>query len=255
MELLDQRSQAVESPGHPFGNVSLAVEMSSPVMPPARSQKRKRQDGDEQELRRSNQSTRSVTTDGKHAWSPIHSLDPKDLGAFQTSFPPKPSEVSLLDTTFDDDVLPELSLYHSTSSPDTDETYSLDGVGPYGNISPTRLLEELESNTGKAQNLDDDALFSQYLRSRSPSYFSAKGIGGNDNDGGIYLQTVTPGTICLSTEEDLHAVDSIDQNTAKPKSIPVNTSKPRIILRICQPKPPPKPKLLLRLSQPKRALA
>lgn len=118
-----------------------------------------------------------------------------------------------------------------------------------------RDLSEAKSNEDESQLPGEDVLFSQYLRSRSPSCFSAKGIGSNDNDGGIDSQTVTPGHLCLSIEEDLHPADLIDQNTAKPKTIPVNTSKPRIILRIRQPKPPPKPKVLLRLSQPKPAPA
>ena len=78
----------------------------------------------------------------------------------------------------------------------------------------------------------EDPLFSQYLRSRSPSYFSVQGIGGNhDSDGGTYSQTVAPGDICLCAEEDPYPADLIDQNTTKPENIPVKTNKPLITLR------------------------
>jgi hypothetical protein len=45
--------------------------------------------------------------------------------------------------------------------------------------------------------------------------------------------------------EEPHPADVIDQNTVKPETIPVKTNKPRITLRIRQPKPEPQPKVLL----------
>ncbi|KAK3168429.1 hypothetical protein OEA41_004877 [Lepraria neglecta] len=143
-------------------------------------QKRKRQDNGEQELRLSKHSSRPVMTDGQPEWTPTHSLDPKDLGAFPISVSSKPFEVSLMDMTFDDDRLPELSPDQSTSSPDSNETCSLDGICPYDNISPTDLMEELGSKTGDAPTPDDEALFSQYLRSPSP-YSHAEDDGGTIN--------------------------------------------------------------------------
>ena len=101
----------------------------------------------------------------------------------------------------------------------------------------------------------EDVLFSQYLRSRSPSCFSAQGNASNhDSNGRIYSQTINPRNIYLCAEGPYMA-DLIDQNTAKPENIPVKTTKPRITLRIRQPTPGPKPKVLLRLSQPKQVPA
>ena len=78
----------------------------------------------------------------------------------------------------------------------------------------------------------------------------------NDNsNSGMHSQTVTPSDICLHKEGALHPADLIHQDTAKPKKVPVKTTKPRITLRLRQPKPGPKPKVLLRLSQPKQILA
>jgi hypothetical protein len=114
-------------------------------------------------------------------------------------------------------------------------------------------LPETNSDEHESPVFGEDALFSQYLLSRSPSCFSAQGMGSNhDSDGGIYSQRVTPVDICLCPEEDPHLADLIDPNTANPKNIPVKTNKPRMTLRIRQPKPGPKPKVLLRLSQPKQ---
>lgn len=85
--------------------------------------------------------------------------------------------------------------------------------------------------------------------------FFAKGISSTDNDEGIHSQIVTFDDICLFTEKDFYLTDLMNQNTVKPKTIPVNTSTTCIILWICQLKPSLKLKVLLRLSQSKQASA
>ena len=100
-------------------------------------------------------------------------------------------------TTVNDNELPELSHNQLTSSPDIDETCSLDGSCLHRSISQTHLLEGLESNTGKAQALDDDALFSQYLRSPSPSHSLTREDSYNlDNHISITSQTILIDQIC-----------------------------------------------------------
>lgn len=130
------------------------------------------------------------------------------------------------------------------SPPDTDELHSTDDLSQHisekelhGKLGWLKGFSETKSEEYGSPPTGEDALFSQYLHSRSPSCFSAQGVGGHHKADGVHL------------------ADLIDQNTAKPKNIPVTTNKPRITLRIHPPKPGPKPKVLLRLSQPKQALA
>ena len=115
--------------------------------------------------------------------------------------------------------LPELTHSGPMSPLDTDHLSLLDDVNPGQTIQNKDLR-------------DEDSVFSQYLRSRSPSDSSTKGFG--DKDGSLHSHTVTP---------------------SKPENIPVKTNKPCITLRIRPPKSEPKPKVLLRLSQPKPAPA
>lgn len=101
------------------------------------------------------------------------------------------------------------------------------------------------SNGYKPPLQDEDALFSLYLRSRSPSCSSAKSVYNENNDENIHLHTITSGDICPSGEKDPRLACSIDQNTVKPKSVPIKAKRPRIMLRIRQPESRPKPKVLL----------
>jgi hypothetical protein len=122
------------------------------------------------------------------------------------------------------------------SPPDTDELHSMDGLYLRENVPQKELHRELEwledlpeTNSDKHESplFGEDALFFQYLRSRSPSCLSAQGMGGNnDSDGGMYSQTVTPDDVCLCAEEDPHLTDLIDPNTAKSKNIPFKPTNP-----------------------------
>ena len=160
--------------------------------------------------------------------------------------------------------LPEMAYSEPTSPPDADASYVIDDASPSENFQQKEMHDELErlrdlsgtqTNKYELPLPAEDPLFSLYLRSRSPSYSPAKGICDQNDDGSLPSQTVIPGDICLSTEEDIHLANSIDHDTPKPENVPIKTKKPRITLRIRQPEPRPKSKKLLRLSQPKQALA
>ncbi len=228
---------------------------------------KRRQVRDKADLRPPKRTKGPLQIKCRNEQSPDQSLDRNPPDRAQATPSPGSSEVSITPAATDDDPqdLPELTYSESMSPPDTDKLHSMDDLCLSQNVLQKELHSELEwfpdlpetnPNEHEFQMPGEDALFSQYLRSRSPSHFSAQGIGGNDDgDGGIHSQTVTSGDICLCAEEDPHPADLIDQNTAKPEHITVKTNKPRITLRIHQPKPGPKPKVLLRLSQPKQAPA
>ena len=166
---------------------------------------------------------------------------------------------TLINTSLDNDLLPQLSPDHSTSSLDTEETPLLDGICPYDILSPRPLIEELDSKTGNAPTGDDKNLFSRYLRSPSPLYFHAEDNGGNiDNHIRLLSPTITPKEFCFPAERTLQPAGPMDKGTLKSKTYQIQAKTPRITLRVRQPMPAPKPaptpKVHLRLSQPKRAL-
>ena len=186
--------------------------------------------------------------------SPGQSWDRKTLDKTQTIFSPGLSEASFTHMAAADDRQdpPELTYSRPTSPPDNDEPFLMDEFrrddilskkAPYGlgrTTTPSRI--------DKPELLppDEDALFSLYLRSPSPSCSSAEDIGDSneDSNGGIHSQTVTLGDVCLSTGEDPYLPDSIENQTLNPQDVPVKIKKPRVTLRIGQ----PKPRILLRLG-------
>ena len=229
--------------------------------PGTASHKRKRQDRGGQDLRSPKRTKGPLQIKLRIEQSSDLSLDRKTPDRAQATASGGSSEASITQAATDDDPqdLPDMVYSKPMSPPDTDELHSMDTLCLNQNFLQKELNSELrdlpETNTDEHESSlpGEDALFSQYLHSRSPSCFSIQGIGGNhDSDGGIYPQTVNPRDICLCAEEDPHPADLIDQNAAKPEDIPVKT---HITLRICQPKPRPKPKVLLRLIQPKQAPA
>lgn len=233
--------------------------------PDTASQKRKRLDSDEQELRPRKRNKSALRIDGSSEPSPRQSLDRKAPDGIQTVSPHMLSKVSLTDMPADENRqdLPELTHSGPTSPPDSDDLSLMDDCCPGETILHKELHDELEWLRDVPETVSDeykpplpreDALFSQYLRSRSPCS-STKGIGDNNNDGGIHSHTATLSDVCLSTEENPHPADSIDHNTVQPKSVPIKAKQARITLRLRQPKPKSKPRTLLRLSQPKPALA
>ncbi|KAK3167959.1 hypothetical protein OEA41_004405 [Lepraria neglecta] len=239
------------------------VRNSEPLInwtPTIATHKQTRQGRGGQDLRPSKRTKGPLKIKWSNKLSPGHSFDRRPPDRAPAAPSPGSSEASITPTatTNDPQDLPELVYSESMSPPDTDELHSVDDLCLSQNVLQKELHSELKwlgdlpgTNTDEHESAlpGEDALFSQYLRSRSPSYFSVQGIGGNhDSDGGIYSQTGTPGDICLCAEEDPYPADLIDQKTAKPENIPVKTNRPRIILRIRLSKPGPKPKVLLRLS-------
>lgn len=99
----------------------------------------------------------------------------------------------------------------------------------------------------------EDTVFSQYLRSRSPSCSYTKDTGDSNSDtGSIQSHATIPRDVCLYTEKQSHLADSMDPSTVDPKDAPIKTKKPRLTLCMRQPEQKPKPKILLRLRQPKQ---
>jgi len=216
--------------------------------------KRQREDADGQDLRPSKRSARSVTPDGKLERSLTLSLNPPDLITLPTSISSKPSEVSFLDSRFDDDLLPELSLNLSTSPSDSDEPSSLAGIQPNGNLSTTSLMEGLGSKGVNGEVSDDDALFAQYLRSPSPAYTCAEDDRGQiSNQNSIPSPNIAPRDICLTTRREPRQAGLLDDGVSKSKTNQVQAKKLRTTLRVHHPKPAPKPQVYLRLSKPKKA--
>ena len=66
--------------------------------------------------------------------------------------------------------------------------------------------------------------------------------------------TVAQSDVCLSVEEEPHLADLINQNSVTLENIPIKAKKPHITLQIRQPESRSKPKVMLRLSQPKPAI-
>ena len=75
-----------------------------------------------------------------------------------------------------------------------------------------RIITPSEIDKLELLSPDDDVLFSLYLLSLSLSYSSIEDISDSnkDNSRGIHSQTVTPGDIYLSTEEDPYLLGSIN---------------------------------------------
>ncbi|KAI4264496.1 MAG: hypothetical protein L6R42_000387 [Xanthoria sp. 1 TBL-2021] len=106
-------------------------------IPGAGSQKgeRKRQGGDEQELEPRNKCFKPLTLINEEDPKPAgHLFDPKATDVSRTSLALKAPKVSVVDSTADDDMLPELSHDLSSLSPDTDKIQSLDRLGQQENI-------------------------------------------------------------------------------------------------------------------------
>lgn len=159
-----------------------------------------------------------------------------------------------MDLTADDDMLPDLSHDISLLSPDTEETHSLDNFSQRENILPTSLIGEPEHDSDKVQMLADHALFSEFLRSPSPS-FCPIGADYNKDDlrTNIPPQTMVPANICLSPERDPHLVDLATERVPDVTPKNTQTKRPYVTLHVRPTKTASKPKVTLRLNPPKRA--
>ena len=216
--------------------------------------KRKRQDGDEQEVRLSDKRLKLITLDEQDRKPPKQSLAPKATEASQTSISPEVSEVAFMDLTADNDMLPELTHEISSLSPDSEETHSLDGFSQHENTLPTSLLPGPELDPDKVQVLADDALFSEFLRSPSPS-LSQTGVdyGKDDLRTSMPPQTIVPADVCRSPERDPHLADLAAERVPDVKHKNIQTKKPCVTLHVRPTKPASQRKVSLRLNPPKRA--
>ena len=89
------------------------------------------------------------------------------------------SESSFTDTAADNSPqdLPELTHSEPTSPLDTDESYMTTDISPSENfLEPLKDLPETKIDECELLSLAHDALFSLYLRTRSPSCSFAKRI-------------------------------------------------------------------------------
>ena len=152
-----------------------------------------------------------------------------------------------MDLTANNDILPELSCDISLLSPNIDETHLLDSFSQQENILPTSLIGEPEFDPDKVRMLADDALFSEFLRSPSPSLCHIGADHGKDD-----LRTIVPANICLSPERDPHLADLATEHIPDVKHKNIPTKRPCVTLHVRPTKTASKPKVSLRLNPPKR---
>ena len=95
-------------------------------------QKRKRQDGDEQDLRPSKRNQESLESDRSTELSSRESLNRKATGKMNITSSPLSSEISFVSIAADDTLqdLPELTHNDPKLPPEVDEWYSIDDMGP-----------------------------------------------------------------------------------------------------------------------------
>ena len=216
---------------------------------------RKRRGEDEQELRPSKKRFKPNTLDNEEDSKPPGNLfDARATTVSQTSLSLETPEVSVVDLTADDDILPELSHDMSSLSPDIDETHSLDSFSPQENILPTSLISEPELDPDKVQMLADDALFSEFLRSPSLSLCqTGEDHGKDDLRTSIPPQTIFLANICLFPERDPHLADLVSERVLDVKHKNVQTKRPFVTLYVRLTETASKPKVSLLLNSPKRA--
>ena len=119
---------------------------------------------------------------------------------------------------------------------------------------PTSLIGEPELDPDKAQMLTDDAFFSEFLRSPSPSLCHVgAGHGKDDLRTSISPQTIVPANICLSPEKDPHLAYLAADRVPEVKHKNIQTKRSCVTLHIRPNKNASKPKVFLRLNPPKMA--
>ena len=95
---------------------------------------------------------------------------------------------------------------------------------------------------------DESALFSQFLRSRSPSGSGDNTLDDYDENRASSPPTIAPQDMNLASEDRPQLATLLDHRTIDPETF--TRTKPRITLRLGQPNPHSRPQKL-RLSQPK----
>lgn len=224
------------------------------------SQKRKSPGSNGQDPGPSKRNKGLPKVDWSNNLSPYYSLDEEASHKSQTMPPHMIFQVPFIDLSAGDSPqdLPKLTHSGPSSPPDSDDFYLIEDFDPGKTIHQKEISDKAERSIDSGEKkdpvADDDALFSQYLRSRSPSCSSVKGINDDTRDGSIHSTPAgNTSNICLFAPEALP--DPTDHNSIEPRSGAPKVRKPRITLRLRQPVPRPKPKVSLRLSQPKSAPA
>ena len=145
----------------------------------------------------------------------------------QTVSPHMLSKLPMLDALSD---LPELTYSGPASPPDTEPSCP-DGF-------------QAMSDEGRISLAEDDALFSTFLRSRSPSCCSGKA----DVEETAALETLSDTRAGVSRVADFDCVQSMEQDEIKSPESPPRAKTPRLILRVrpletkTKPKKMPRPK-------------
>ncbi|KAI9807092.1 MAG: hypothetical protein M1825_005809 [Sarcosagium campestre] len=151
-------------------------------VPDTTCQKRKRLDGTEKGLLSAKRRTFEVQIGTTEVRAPSKSPNRGDSDAFQIPPGITPSEACLIDTGLDNDCMPELTYSNSTPSSEEGNFRSIDDFpvdDPHPLAEPPEPLElfnkpSITQVSGhEAQLLEEEAPFSQYLRSPSPECFDS----------------------------------------------------------------------------------
>lgn len=241
-------------------------------IPEIASQKRKRQDGDGEELRPSKRNQGSFKTNRSTEPSQCQPSDRKGVDIIDNTSLPSSPEISFINTAANDTLqdLPGLTHSEPKLPPEVEDLYSIDNMNPRDTFSQKDLYEELErfvdlqgTELIGPELPDVDTLFSLHSPPQSP-YSGAERIGDDDDNGNhsvvnnnasLHSRTVVPADTYLFPEEDPCLSDSIDHHIIESKTVSTSAKKPRITLRMPQSEPRRKPKIVLRLSQPKQPQA
>jgi len=119
-------------------------------------------------------------------------------------------------------------------------------------LEPEDSLPVVDDDDSQTSLLDDDALFSLFLRSRSPSSSGSENIDQSNHTISRALESISSDipSIHASAVTSTDLLDTTENGTIESGPIPV-TRKPRVTLRLRPPKEITKPKTKLRLTQPR----
>lgn len=179
---------------------------------------------------------------------------PKEIGFIPPILPSEESTVSISQT-------PELASSSSISLPQLDMLPVLDTLDssrnkqwnrPYNEPDLVDRLSETDVDAFIPQSPDEGALFSQFLRSRSPSSSRDDTLVDYNESTASSPPTIAPQNMNHTSEDRPQMAVSFDHPTVDPKTF--IRAKPRIKLKLGQPNPHPRP-MKLRLSQPKHKTA
>ena len=164
--------------------------------------------------------------------------DRKATNASPTPLWPEKPEVPFVDLTADNDPVPGLTYDESLSSPDSNETRSLDGL----------------SQQGKPISDSDEALFSAFLRSPSPP--TSDIIADHSKDGrqtSIPPPTISPVDVCLP-KSDPYLADPATERALSVENEIFLIKRPYMKLYVRPANTASKPKVSLRFNPPKKTL-